>query len=468
MVTNVIIFGTGIFFLRRKNMLTQHTNIVAFLDNDKKLHGKYFNGALVYSPLDVFKLNYDKIVLATSSPLGMKEQLLSLGILESKIMFWEEYVSSISHGVLTKYNVEGRRIERGHKSILIIVPVINYAGGFLTAFYAAIALKMKGNYVVIAAPTSNNQTVLEVNEHGIDVWICPSLPYVEEIEWEWIQEFDFVLVNSLQNMICVSEISKKLPTMWWLHENREQYEDIIGQYGKKVGTRALKKADIYAVSNLAASHFKEFYPDEKVKRLVFGLPDFYNNNEISAQNKIIIALIGTIVQRKNQVGFINTIKKLPEYERSQIECWIIGRNGGRQYNEELKKLAGDLESVKICGEYSRKEMEQIFSQIDIVVCPSLEETMSIAIVEGMMNKKICITNDNTGVAEYIRDKENGFVYKAGDESELLEKLKYAIQNFKKLDYIKNGARETYEKYFSMKRFSDNIQNILENNFADRV
>lgn len=461
MISNVIIFGTGVFFMRRKQMLPDETNVVAFLDNNIELQGKYLDGVLIYSPLAVTELDYDTIILASVSSIAMKNQLVSLGVLESKIMFWEEYVSAKSHGILNKYQVEKNIIKKNQRKVLVVVPIINYAGGFLSALYASIALKNKDYYVVITASAANNQTIEEVNEYGIDVWICPSLPYIENIELEWIQQFDFAIVNSLQNIICVSKICEKIPVIWWLHEHKAQYNNIVKQYNEKVNMISLKKANIYAVSNLAKSHFNEFYPDEKVGRLVFGLPDFYKYQRHSERNKIVIALIGTIVYHKNQIGFINAVKKLSNYEKSQIECWIIGRDGGREYRENVESLAKELEEIKICGELSRKEIEQAFLKIDVVVCPSTEETMSLAIVEGMMNKKICITNNNTGIAEFIQDGENGFVYEAGNESELLKKIKYVIHNINNLNYIRKKARETYETVFSMNVFSDNLQTIAE-------
>lgn len=36
---------------------------------------------------------------------------------------------------------------------------------------------------------------------GINVWLCPALPYIEDIGLEWIRNFEFVLVNSLQGRL---------------------------------------------------------------------------------------------------------------------------------------------------------------------------------------------------------------------------------------------------------------------------
>ncbi|MDR1772927.1 MAG: glycosyltransferase family 4 protein [Hungatella sp.] len=458
MITNVIIFGTGLFYLRRKNALPEQTNIIAFIDNNVTIQGKYVDEVLVCAPQVVSKFNYDVIILASITPVEMKNQLLSLGVPKEKIMFWEQYVSSKSHGVIKKYEVVRERYE---KKVLLLVPIINYAGGFLTALYAALALQSKGYYAVMAAPTADYQTISEVNGYGIDVWLCPSLPYVEEIELEWIQEFDFVLANSLQNILCANRINKmKKKVLWWLHEHSGQYDDIIEQYGNEIDVSLFENVNIFAVSNLARNTFLRYYPNQKIRTLTFGLPDFYKEINLYHE-KIIIAIIGNISKLKNQKELINALKELSPYEKDKIECWIIGRDGGKRYREELNEMIKDIQQVKICGELSRKEIESVFQQIDIVVCSSLEETMSIAIVEGMMNNKICITNTNTGIAEFFQDNENGFIYEVGNVNDLLSKLKYVIQNFGSLDFMRKKARKTYEEFFSIEAFADSLQEIFE-------
>ncbi len=460
MATNVIIFGTGLFYTRRKDALPEKTHIIAFIDNNIAIQGKYVDEVLVYDPQVVSKLNYDIIILASINPVEMKNQLLLLGVQKEKIMFWEQYVSSKSHGVIKKYEID---IEQCEKKILLIVPIINYAGGFLTALYAALAFRSKGYYVVIASPTANHQTITEVNNYGINVWLCPALPYIEEIELKWIEEFDFVLANSLQNMLCANRINKmKKKILWWLHEHSRQYKDIIEQYGNEIDVSSFKNVNIFAVSNLAKNFFLKYYPNLKIRTLTFGLPDFYNEiNSYNKKKKIIFAIIGNISELKNQKELINALKKLSPQELEKIECYIIGRDGGIKYREEINEMIKSIEQIKIFGELSRKEIEKVFQEIDIVVCSSLEETMSITIVEGMMNKKICITNTNTGIAEFIQNNENGFIYEAGNVDDLLSKLKYIIKNFELLDFMRNKARKTYEDFFSMEIFADNLQKIME-------
>ena len=420
------------------------------------------DGISIYAPSRIAELDYDMIILASVSSVAMKEQLLSLGISEKKIMFWEQYISSISHGILAKFNAKETKTIKESKEILLIVPTVNFGGGFLAGLYAAMALKSKGCHVVIVSPVADNRTVQEVNNYEIDVWVCSSLPYIDESELKWIQAFDCVFVNSLQNMICVDRLCENKPVIWWLHENRDQYGDIVGQYGKDINVDHFKNTKIFAVSNLAEKNFKEFYPEISLDRLLFGIPDFYSEVVGPREDRIIIAVVGAVTPRKNQIELIRAIEKLSCDEQNQIECWIIGSDGQRKYREQLNEVIEGLSYIKILGELSRKEMEQIFPHLDVIVCSSLEETMSIAVVEGMMNKKICITSNKTGIADFIRDGENGFIYESGNEDDLLIKLEYVIRNFQSLDFMKNNARETYKNSFSMEKFADSLYYIIQN------
>lgn len=457
MITNVVIFGTGLFYSRRKYNLPKQTNIIAFIDNDITIQGKSIDDISVFAPSAVLELNYDIIILASNSAIQMRNQLISMGVLKEKIIFWEQFVSSKSHGIIKKYGID--QVQKGHK-ILILVPVINFAGGFMTALYAALALKSKGYYIVIAAPTANNETLLEVKDYGINIWICPALPYIEEVEMKWILDFDYVLVNSLQNMICVDKIKSKKSVIWWLHEHSRQYKDIIEQYGFDIDFTMFNHNKTLAVSEIAKNNFLKYYPKFEISILTLGLPDFYIKPKYP-HKKIIFTIIGNISELKNQKELVNAIKMLSLEEICKIECWIIGRDGGKKYREELEEMIKNIDQIKIVGEKSRKEMERIFQQVDIVVCTSLEETMSISIIEGLMNKKICITNTNTGIANFIENNKNGLIYEANNVNDLKLKIKYTIQNFDSLNYIREKARSTYLKFFSMEIFANNLQQIIK-------
>ena len=126
----IVVFGTGLYYLKRKNELPEETKIIAFLDNDRELQGRTMDGISTYAPSRITELDYDMIVLASASSAAMKEQLLSLGIPENRIRFWEQIISSRSYGILVKFQAEKIEVIKKFTKILLIVPVTNYGGFF--------------------------------------------------------------------------------------------------------------------------------------------------------------------------------------------------------------------------------------------------------------------------------------------------------------------------------------------------
>ena len=52
-----------------------------------------------------------------------------------------------------------------------------------------------------------------------------------------------------------------------------------------------------------------------------------------------------------------------------------------------------------------------------------------------MHGKVCIVSDATGISDYISDGINGFVFKSGVVSELIEKMNWVFNNRDKLFQI---------------------------------
>jgi len=455
---NIVIFGTGLFYERRKKMLPTDSRIVAFLDNNVLKQGSIFENVHIYAPESACEMEYDAIILASSTPGEMRGQLISLEVPEEKIFYWEEYISRQRRGTLIKYRSGVDLLNK--KKILIIVPLTNYTGGFLAAFNVGICFRNRGFYVVIAVPVYNEKAVEDITKSGIDVWICPSLPYITDTELEWIDAFDYVISNTLQTIICATKIKKGKKVLFWIHEPERNYEETLKQYMKYCDEDYLQEINVCTVSQLSRKIFHKHFQNINVRILPPGIEDFAGGASKN-ENRITIALIGNIYPLKNQIGFAEAISRLPEEKRSAIECLIIGKDVDSKYRQELDRKTAPLPCIRMIGETPMEQMHELYKEIDAVACTSREETMSMVIIEGMMCGKICITNTNTGIADYIQDGVNGYVYNEGDTDELIQKIDYVITHFGQLDQVRAKARETYERYFSMECLKKNLEAILK-------
>lgn len=460
----VVVFGVGRYYQKRKQKLRERVEIIAFIDNDSSLWGNKIDEVEVFSPEQISSIAYDRIILMSVNSYEMKNQLINIGADKDKIYYYEEHLSDLERGILRIFCNEKYKYndKKETKRILIITTNLNYNGGTLAAIYAAKAFQNRGYNVILAAPDGNLELINEVIEEKINIVISPGIVYLHKEELLWIQQFDVVLVNVLQMMLCACEISKIKPVMWWIHEPKELYKRNIEQFLGDINIDNLNRINIYAVSNIALKNFNFYFPGCVHKVLPYGIPD-YGEATLSIQDResLVFAIIGGFSPRKAQDIFIEAVKLIDCKIRKGAQFWMIGAIGDDEYSNRIKtEVSKDL-SFKILGELTRSEVNKIYEEIDVVVCPSLEEPMSIVITEGMMYGKVCIASSDIGMAEYIVDGENGLTCSPKDPMDLSKKMEWVIRNKRDLNSLCFNARKTYEKYFSMNSFSDNLEKALE-------
>lgn len=459
--TKLVIFGTGNFYQDEKEKFDMLDNIqiCAFLDNNVKLRGVLLDGIQIYSPLDLNNIQYEYIVLMSIYATEMHEKLIQMGVDKGRILYWCEFLTLFLKNQRVYYtnNINKRNTDN---KILIVARQLDYSGSTMTAIYAAQGLQSRNYKVDLAAPDGDIRLIHEINNSGIDVIIYNVLPYIQ-VE-EWVKEYKAVIVNVFPMIQCACEISKYRPVLWWIHEPKFVFEQTIKYFPVYAHEQSMKYTSIYAVSDIAKDNFNNYFPHTANNILHYGIPDMLDINEkIKRKNKkkkIIFAIIGTVTELKAQDIFLQAANQIEA--AGQAEFWIIGALDLDDYGRRITKMADSSTDVKIKGVLTREEIYNVFPQIDVVVCASREETMSLTVNEGMMFGKVCITTDNTGVADYIQNGENGFVVPVGDIEALRKRMQWIIDNRTQMNRIGLKARETYEKYFSMEIFGEHLEKAV--------
>ena len=459
----ILIFGTGKFYQNRKEQLWAEfgqDEVIGFLDNHRT---GILDGRQIYRPEDGIRLPHDKIVIMSVFADEMLEQLLSLDVPRERITTYSELYARKMSGVLKLYMREG---SRAGKRILIISEMLDYNGGAMAAVYAAESLRAKGYDVCLAVPKIHEKLLQEVQEEGLNVIFCPTLPFVFEVERYWIASFDIVLVNVFPMMVSALEISRFRPVLWWIHESADRYtrhySNTRKRYPKHAELPGVQKVRVLAVSQVAADAFEQFYPQRIEGIMPYGIPDDCQFGEDDVMHPIGMAILGNVSYLKAQKEFLEAVSMLPEIQRKRCRFYVVGLlDEASDYGKAVIELAGTCPEVSLTGVLTRKELQMKYSEFDVIVSPSYVDSLPIAVTEGLMNEKICIVSDATGHAHgIIRDGENGFICRAGDVTSLAEKMAQVIKHFDELGLMREKARKTYEKYFSMEAFGERLEREL--------
>ena len=460
----LMVFGTGRFYLKRKNYIEMYNTcdeIIGFVDN-RANDIQSFENKPVYLPEEIIGKEWDAIVIMSISYLEMRSQLLSLGVPIYKIMCWEAYYARLCGSKTTNFISSNKKEYFKLKVLLVAIP-LGLDGSSMAIYYTAIELSLRGYAVTMLVPDCDEYLKDKLLSCGVNVRINRALCFLLEEQYKAFCDFDVVIVNVYSNIRVACELSNYLPTLWWLHEYGKKFDEIYTriqaifyEYGSK---EQFSKMRIAAVSNWAAEVFQYYHSYQVDAIMPLGIPDNYiSKNTCYTENKVSFAVIGGLRELKGQDVLVDAFSILPDTVKNKTTCYIIGAcDEKNRFTDEIKEKVDKLPSVVLTGILHRESLKKKIDEVDVIVCSSREETLSIAIIEGMMNGKICITTDATGVAEYIEDGVSGFIVESDNVISLAEKMMYVIQNISHLDNMRQAARDVYEKYFSMKVFGDRLE-----------
>jgi len=420
----------------------------------------------IRDPKSICELDVDLVIITCKAIDEIKKQLIGYGLPEDKIKTYKDvdgliFLQESQKERREKYELASRKV-KSDKDILIISNEMTFSGA-ITAIYYMSKILINHEYQVSLISINDDCGMGKYFEDiGVNVLYERFFGYENKELWEYLDKFKIIFVNTMiyyEIVPMMKHLSANI--VWWIHECDERCDPLRNVQR----TDLPEKLRVLGVGKRAVKSIKNIWgEDYPASSMLYGIPDIqYSQKENESHKKWIFAVIGTLFPVKGQDVYINAISGLSEELRNDAEFWIIGRVSDRNTEKEVLNAA-ESKLVKYLGELSRVEMDRIYQDIDVVVVPSRRDTMPIVAAEAMMNRKICVVSDVIGTAEYINDGVNGFVFKKEDAEGLKNILKKIImskdQSF--YDNIRNEARHTYEKLFSLPSFESNIIELFGN------
>ena len=455
----LVIFGAGEIYSQNRSRLDENDKIVAFLDNNSLLQGTEKEGISVYAPQEIEQLSYDCILIMSNYAVEMRDQLIELGCERGRILHYLEYFSRQGLGRAELFF--GRQKGGRHPEYLIIVNWLDYTGAPMTAVYAALALQSRGHGVVVAASGGDGRFIEEFRQKGICFLLYPNLQYAKWDELFWLEDFSKVLVVTYPMMLCAMEIARHRKVSVWLHESDCVYSYM--EFWKDVIKEGLPDpdVDIYAVGKVARENFIRNVKDCSIKLLSYGIPDVREAHPWEKKEGLTFAVVGTISPVKQQHLFLEAVGKLDEVYNRAGRFLLVGDfdEYDTDYARKIREKADTMENVFCLGKMIRRELNAFYQEVDVLVVTAMQETMSLVATEAMMLGKPCIVCDVAGMAEFIRNGENGFVYETGNSEELAKQMNFCFEHKDALRAIGEKARSTYIQFFTMEDFGKRLERV---------
>lgn len=250
-------------------------------------------------------------------------------------------------------------------------------------------------------------------------------------------------------IIIISKLFRK-PVILHLHGSEFKiFYDTSFNIVKKLIRYVLKKSDV--VITLGKEWEKIVHGIEpkaniKVFRNAVSIPDY----KVEKDNKEFnIVFLGVIIKRKGIYELIEAINKLKEMDMLKeynIKFLICG--SGIEEKEIKDKVNSYKlnEYVKMMGWINEQTKIEILKKSQLLVLPSYNEGLPMAILEAMSYGIPVISTDVGSIAEVVNEK-NGVLIRPKSCDEIVRGIKFIINNIDNWDeYSKQAKRDIIENF----------------------
>ena len=462
-MSKLIFFGVGKRFNRvlkeRDRFLIKHKILFA-VDNNKSLWGKETEGVPIYMPEKIMESEYDYIAITVLKSAEIIEQLLQMGVSESKILTYRQLLAFDRHGEHWEY---GKKycIRENSLNILLVASKLSYDGAAIAVINAARALCLAGKNILLAAPDAESRIIEEITANDISLTIVPGLYAPADKEREWASLFDCIIINSFVMLSCVYEFQNTSPIIWWLHESSLVYPSVFYDNTQYQSKEVDVGVQIVAVSNVAKRCFEKYYPGRVNGILPIAIPDAKYNLTYEQHEKLVFAYVGSVAFHKGVHIILDSYEELLNRGYTNTELWIIGKQYDDIYGADIIKRIKQINSVRYLGELTQAELDEIYKEIDTIICASEEEALSITCIDAMKNEKLCIASNGAGISEYLSHEEDALLFNPGNSNELLERMIWQISHRREARQMGISSRQIYLDNFTYTRFNSRIMRLFE-------
>lgn len=213
---------------------------------------------------------------------------------------------------------------------------------------------------------------------------------------------------------------------------------------------------------IAPSKFlKQKYVDfgissEKIFHSDYGFEGaYFVDRRKQSSEKIRFGYIGTLIPTKGVHVLIKAFNRITN-PSAVLKIWgkSLPYDGLENYGDYLKSLVKNP-NITFLGEYENHDIGEVLSQVDVLVVPSIWfENSPLTIHEAFLAKIPVITSNLGGMAELVRDGENGRLFEMGKEKDLARVMESLIDD-------PNSIQALSRNMLPVKTIQDDAQEILK-------
>lgn len=174
-------------------------------------------------------------------------------------------------------------------------------------------------------------------------------------------------------------------------------------------------------------------------------------DKLHSEGCFVIGNVGRLSEQKGMKYFINAAPKVLN-AHPNARFLIIGSGEDEIELKVLTHTLGLEEKVLFLG--YRNDIQNLMSQLDLVVLSSLWEGFPLTPIEAFSVGKTIVATAVDGTVEIIKDGINGFLIEAKSSEQIANKVNWMIEHPDKKKEMEKNASASYKEEFSMSVFAE--------------
>jgi glycosyltransferase involved in cell wall biosynthesis len=176
--------------------------------------------------------------------------------------------------------------------------------------------------------------------------------------------------------------------------------------------------------------------------------------QLGLDDKPVIGFVGELREKKGLKPLLNAYAQIVQILPAHL--LIVGdlRPGDDQaYFSAFQQEHSHL-GIQVTGYVSPSDLPAYYALMDILAIPSLHDGLPNALLEGMACERAIVTTPIGGMADVIRDGENGCFIEAGQVKALADDLLELLKDQARRERLGRNARQTILRDFTLQKELD--------------
>lgn len=349
-----------------------------------------------------------------------------------------------------------KNIQRFKRDILLVSHDLSASGAPRVLCEIAELLWQAGNYVVVVSPT-DGPLCERLKGWGIPVLIDSLAKQSPDWLANFANDFDNILVNTIEMWKIVAKTCGNKNLLWYLHE---------GEYIEEMATRHPECAELLRSSPRVAAvspHTARFL--EKYgcacKLLETGLDPIQGERVMYFERDVVrFAMFGSYELRKGQDIAAEAMTRISDDFPKKIELHIFGRTHDSHYRSELGRLYGAHGNIKFRDALPQAEYEKMMAEFDAIIVSSRDDPLPLVAIDAMSLGKPLIISSSTGTSHYLTHNCSALIAEQNSSEEISRLIMDLAASSDMRSKIGQGGRLIYQKYFTRGHFKDRFNKVF--------